>query len=127
MPFGGFEEDILAVYFNSLKKIYDYNIDYLFSSHRNIIRDHKGRIDELLAHHQERLKEIQGIIENDYITVRDVASKMHWDIRAKDWEDFPSPQKWFATGEAMSHLEHLVYIGKAEKIESKGILYYKMK
>ncbi len=52
---------------------------------------------------------------------------MHWDIRAKDWEDFPSPQKWFATGEAMSHLEHLVYIGKAEKIESKGILYYKMK
>ncbi len=61
------------------------------------------------------------------MTVRNVASKMHWDIRAKSWEDFPNPQKWFATGEAMSHLEHLVFIGKAEKTEIDGILYYGIK
>lgn len=127
IAFWGFGEDILATYFESLKKIYDYNIDYLFSSHRNIVRDHKGRIDELLAHHKERLEEIKGIIEEDYITVRDVASKMHWDIRAKSWGDFPNPQKWFATGEAMSHLEHLVYIGQAKKVEKEGILYYRIK
>lgn len=127
IAFWGFDEDILAVYFNSLKKIYDYNIDFLFPAHRNIIKDHKTRIKELLAHHNERLEEIKEIIQNENMTVRDVASKMHWDIRAKSWEDFPNPQKWFATGEAMSHLEHLVFIGEAEKTEIDGILYYGIK
>ena len=32
---------------------------------------------------------------------------MTWDIRAKSWADFPRNQKWFATGEALAHLDYL--------------------
>lgn len=127
IAFWGFEENILATYFNSLAKIYDYDIDYLFSAHRNIVRDHTKRINELMSHHKERLSEIIQILKDGESTVRDVASKMHWSIRAKDWEDFPIPQKWFATGEAMSHLEHLYYIGKLDKELRDKKLYYKLK
>ncbi|WP_313232718.1 MBL fold metallo-hydrolase [Tissierella praeacuta] len=127
IAFWGFDENILAIYFNSLAKVYSYDIDYLFSAHRNIIRDHTRRINELMAHHKERLGEILDILKKGQLTVRDVASRMHWSIRAKDWDDFPIPQKWFATGEAMSHLEHLYYTGKLSKEMRDGKLFYKLK
>lgn len=127
IAFWGFEHNDLATYFNSLAKVYSYDIDYLFTSHRNIVRDHRRRIDELLFHHRERLNEILNILKDGEYTVRDVAARMTWSIRAKDWDDFPIPQKWFASGEAMSHLEHLYTIGKISKELRDGKLYFKLK
>ncbi len=127
IAFWGFEQDILSVYFDSLRKVHEYDINHLFSAHRNIVKNHKKRIDELLEHHEDRLNEIKEIIKDRKMTVRDVASKMHWSVRCNIWEDFPNPQKWFASGEAMSHLEHLAYIGEVEKTRDKGILYYGLK
>lgn len=123
ITFWGFEQDILAVYFQSLKKMYEYDIDYLFTAHRSIIRDHKRRIKELLTHHEDRLKEIIEILSQGEKTPSETASAMQWDMRYK-WMDFPATQKWFASGEATSHLEHLVQIGIAERIPSDGKLYY---
>lgn len=120
-------EDILSVYFNSLVKIYSYDIYILFPAHRNIITDHTRRITELLIHHRERLEEILKILRNGELSPRDVASQMKWSIRAKDWNDFPNAQKWFATSEAMAHLEHLYYIGKVDKRLSNGKLLYRLK
>ena len=38
---------------------------------------------------------------------------MRWKIRCSSWEDFPMGQKWFAVGEAASHLLHLEACGLA--------------
>lgn len=126
IAFWGFDRDILAVYFDSLRKIREYDIDYLLTAHRNIIRDHRRRIDELLAHHQKRLEEIKKIIHNEPVTIRNTAASMHWDLKHNNWEDFPNPQKWFAAGEAMSHLEHLYHTGRAERSTVEGALRYKL-
>ena len=32
---------------------------------------------------------------------------MHWDMTYSSWDEFPIPQKWFATGEAIAHLRYL--------------------
>ena len=37
-----------------------------------------------------------------------MTAHMTWDIRCRGWEDFPTPQKWFAVGEALAHLEYLM-------------------
>ncbi|SES88122.1 Glyoxylase, beta-lactamase superfamily II [Anaerobranca gottschalkii DSM 13577] len=126
IAFWGFQYNSLAVYLNNLGKISQYNIDYLFPSHRNIIRDHQRRIGELISHHGKRLEEILNILKGNEKTVRDVAKEMKWSLKEKNWEDFPSPQKWFAAGEAMSHLEHLVLVGKVERINKEGVLYYRL-
>ncbi len=126
ISFWGFEYNILETYLNSLKKVYEYDIDYLFTAHRNILRDHKRRIDELLQHHGKRLDEIRSIIKNKRMSVRDTAANMHWELRYDSWDDFPNPQKWFASSEAMSHLEYLFLAGEAERSEEEGILYYKL-
>lgn len=126
IAFWGFEWNILDVYMKSLDKVRAMEIEKILPSHRKIIEDHKTRIDELKEHHKERLEEVGQIIE-DWTSVRDTASRMHWSLRQKSWIDFPDPQKWFASGEAMSHLEYLYVAGRADRRDRNGILEYKMK
>lgn len=126
ITFWGFEQDILATYFKSLTKVYKYEIDYLFTAHRKIIRDHQKRITELLDHHDVRLKEILDILGEGRKTPGEMAASMHWDLSHKNWSDFPHPQKWFASGEALSHLEHLVHIGLVDRVEERGVFYYEL-
>ncbi|MCJ7595328.1 MAG: MBL fold metallo-hydrolase, partial [Desulfobacterales bacterium] len=55
-----------------------------------------------------------------------VASEMTWDISGeyKSWESFPVQQKWFATGEAISHLRYLEEEGLVTReIRGGKILY----
>jgi glyoxylase-like metal-dependent hydrolase (beta-lactamase superfamily II) len=127
ITFWGFEQDILATYLRSLNKVKEYNIDYLFTAHRKIIRDHQTRISELIGHHDERLREILDILRAGRMTTSEMAASMHWDLSYKKWEDFPHPQKWFASGEALSHLEHLVHEGQVERIEEDGMYYFQLK
>lgn len=125
ISFWGFEQDILQVFFNSLNKVYNFDISHLFTAHRETVEDHKKRIHELLDHHQERFQEITHIISHEKKSVRDIAASMHWSVKGKSWVDFPDAQKCFASGETMSHLEHLYCTGKAERTLENGILYYK--
>ncbi|AFM39988.1 Zn-dependent hydrolase, glyoxylase [Desulfosporosinus acidiphilus SJ4] len=127
ITFWGFEQDILATYFESLHKVSQYPIDYLFTAHRKIIRNHQTRIKELINHHDERLREILDILRSGRKTTSEMAASMHWDLSYNRWEDFPVPQKWFASGEALSHLEHLVHTGKVERIEEDGVFFYQLK
>jgi len=127
ITFWGFEQDILATYLKSLNKVYEYEIDYLFTAHRKIIRDHKKRINELLGHHEERLQEILTILKDGKKTASEMAASMHWDLSHKSWEEFPFSQKWFASGEALSHLEHLVHIGLVGREDKNGMLLYGLK
>ena len=49
---------------------------------------------------------------------------MTWDIDCARWEDFPIPQKWFATGEALAHLLHLERAGRIKKGCREGTAYF---
>ena len=54
-----------------------------------------------------------------------VASRMTWDIRADSWADFPLNQKWFATGEALAHLEYLAEEGAVVRtLDQEGMARY---
>jgi glyoxylase-like metal-dependent hydrolase (beta-lactamase superfamily II) len=114
----------LGVYLNMLGKARALSLKRVYPSHRNIIDDPERRIDELIAHHAHRLSEIETIVAEGHLTVREVASHMHWDYRAKDWAAFPRPQKWFAASEAMAHLEHLCHLGILKRTLTNGKYYY---
>lgn len=126
ITFWGFDQDILSIYKNSLNKIYDYDIEYLFTAHRNIIKDHKKRIDEIFKHHDDRLYEAISIMKDGNSTVKDIAKNMHWNSRGNSWSSFDELQKAFAVLETMAHLEHLVFTDKAKKIDENGTLHYKL-
>ena len=125
ITFWTMEFDALASYFEKLELVRTMEIKHLFSAHRFLIKDHRARIDELFAHHKNRLDEsIACLRDRSPCTVRQVTKNLQWDISAKSWDDFPKPQKWFAAGEAHAHLEYLYHWGDCQREERGGILYY---
>ncbi len=104
-------EDYLA----NLEKVYLMDIELTLPGHRNLIYDIRKRVNELRRHHQERAEEILVILQKGSTDAYHVASQMDWDIDCPSWEQYPTPQKWFATGEAVAHLRYLEGLGKVSK------------
>jgi len=105
-------DDPLRQYLRSLDKIIPYDIEWVLPGHRTVFRNHRRRIEELKEHHEIRTAEAASILAKGSQTAYEVASQMSWDIDCKSWDDFPLPQKWFAGGEAMAHLQYLQGQGK---------------
>lgn len=126
ITFWDFRQDSLAQYFASLRKAAALPIELLFTAHRELVSNHLARIEELLQHHEKRLAEVMAIMAQGEQTASRTAAQMHWDIRARSWEDFPKAQKWFATGEAAAHLEYLVNQGRLQRRTADGIMYYRL-
>lgn len=72
-----------------------------------------------------RIDEVYNIVNKSRgITTYEVASQMTWSIRAKDWNDFPVVQKWFAVGEASSHLDYIFYKRSIKRELREGKYFY---
>jgi glyoxylase-like metal-dependent hydrolase (beta-lactamase superfamily II) len=110
----------LKEYLASLEKVYQLEIELVLPGHRGKIRNYRERIRELEGHHQKRLNEIISILEKGEKSAFQIASQMSWDILYDSWDLFPVPQKWFATGEAISHLRYLEEKGIVRKVTRKG-------
>jgi glyoxylase-like metal-dependent hydrolase (beta-lactamase superfamily II) len=109
--------DSLGNYLNSLAMVSRLDIALTLPGHRSLIENTQERIRQIEAHHARRLAEVRRILADGSANSYTVASRMTWEMRYASWEDFPVSQKWFATGEALAHLDRLVAIGEAEEQE----------
>ena len=107
--------DSLGDYLNSLEAVRKLDIALTLPGHRSLVHDTQGRIQQLLDHHARRLDEVRRILVAGEANGYTVASQMTWEMRYASWQDFPAAQKWFATGEALSHLDRLVALGEARE------------
>ena len=117
----------LKDYLNSLKKVNELDVKLLLTAHGTPVKNMYKRIEELRMHHSERLVEVLLILGREWKTAYVVAADMTWEIDCKNWEDFPLPQKWFATGEAASHLQYLFHEEQILMEEREGVYYYRNK
>lgn len=115
----------LKNYLKSLDKVAALDISMVLPGHRRLFNDHQKRIDELKHHHEHRLNEICAILESGSPKhAYAIASQMTWDIRCESWDEFPIAQKWFATGEAIAHLNHLENSGRISRLNASEIIQY---
>jgi glyoxylase-like metal-dependent hydrolase (beta-lactamase superfamily II) len=114
----------LKHYLASLEKVYSLAVDLTLPGHRRLIRDHRARIEELKQHHADRLTEVLSILNRGGLNAFQVASQMTWDIVSESWDQFPVAQKWFATGEAISHLRLLEEEGRLARNAGGRITLY---
>ena len=115
-------DDALGAYLHSLDKLDTLDIALTLPGHRSLVHNTKERIEALRQHHAHRLDEVRGILDGKSLNAFEVAAAMTWSLRGIAWKDFQTPQKWFATNEALSHLEHLVGLGEAvRQHDSNGI------
>ncbi|MHB8917775.1 MAG: MBL fold metallo-hydrolase [Desulfocucumaceae bacterium] len=108
----------LGEYLSSLDKVQELDVDFVLPGHRRLIRDCGKRIRELKEHHRVRARQVLAIVEKGGGNAYQVASQMSWDLTYDSWDLFPAPQKWFATGEAVSHLKYLEVEGLVKKEKS---------
>jgi len=115
------EENPLKFYLESLDKVNLLDVDLVLPGHRRLIGNHRARIEELKRHHERRLAEVLTLLGKRWLNAFQVASLMGWDIKAESWDRFPLAQKWFATGEALSHLIYLEEKGKVMRRKENNI------
>lgn len=120
----GHEADPLGEFLVSLDKIVALDVRIILPGHRNPIPDSRRRIEELKEHHRVRMQEILTVLARGEHTAYQVAARMTWNIHFPRWEDFPVPQKWFATGEALAHLLHLERTGRIRGIWRGGRAFF---
>ncbi len=121
-------EDSVGTYMDSLKRFKNFPVEHALPSHRET-GDYFARIDEILNHHEFRVQECFDVISNfPGLTAYEIAGNMTWDIKAKNWMEFPIIQKWFAIGEALAHIDYLLQRSQIKSVQTHGLKrYYKMK
>ena len=116
--------DSLGDYMNSLRAAAGYPVRLALPGHRKS-GDYHARIEQLLAHHQQRLTQVRQIVtEAPGLCAYEIAQRMRWKIHADSWNDFPIAQQWFAMGECMAHLDHLRIKGEIIRELQQGIYRY---
>lgn len=116
----------LEDYLKSLEKVEKLDVKVVLPAHEKIFTDLNGRIKQLKNHHEQRLKEILGCLKNGSLTPHDMASKVHWNINYKSWDDFPPFQKYLAIGETLSHLTFLEKKGFVKRAVSNQKFFYEI-
>ena len=108
-------ENPLSEYLVSLDKVYELDVELVLPGHRGTFRNFRERIQELKYHHRKRANEILSVLRCGKQNAYQLASKMSWDVTYEFWEQFPSSQRWFATGETIAHLKYLEEGGKIQR------------
>ncbi|HEV8649283.1 MAG TPA: MBL fold metallo-hydrolase [Actinomycetes bacterium] len=93
-------DDPLGDYLTSLKQVQAYAGPAL-PGHQWRFDDLPGRVDELLAHHEERLDEAQAAVAAGAATVWEVARALRW---SRPWEEIVGFMRRAALGETQAHL-----------------------
>jgi glyoxylase-like metal-dependent hydrolase (beta-lactamase superfamily II) len=116
--------DPLTDYLNSLQRIAEIDVDVVLPGHEETFSNHRVRIKQLNDHHKQRLSEIIDGLEIESSTAYQLASKLHWSVDYKSWEEFPPFQKYLAVGETIAHLNFLERRGRVKRNKINKIIFY---
>ncbi len=123
ISFYGMEFDMLGLYFESLEKTRNMEVDLCYPGHGEPFRNLAKRVDQLIEHHHERISEISGIV-GDWKNAFEVASEMRWN-RGRKLSSMNNMERNFAFSEALAHLIHMERTDSATTKEKNGVLYFR--
>jgi glyoxylase-like metal-dependent hydrolase (beta-lactamase superfamily II) len=106
----------LARYMRSLDELRGLDADLVLPGHGPVFHDLDGRIAELLRHHEERLDLMRRAIEDNPRTPYEVSRVL---FRGA----ITVRQRCFALVETAAHLDHLLLVGRAERLGSGTVAY----
>lgn len=110
----------LGAYFESLRATGNLDVDLALPAHVEPIAKLRERVDELLAHHEERLAEMLDTVtvEPD-LTTHEVARRQPW---KRGWDGLVGQMRRAALGETHAHLVDLVARGQVAQIADGPVL-----
>ncbi len=108
----------LVHFLESLHDLATLEVRLALPGHKTLITDWRGRIEELLQHHYDRLQTTLQALHagatNPYTVSLAIFNTEHF-----------SPHEWrFALAEALAHLEYLRQRGEINRIENGDVMHY---
>jgi glyoxylase-like metal-dependent hydrolase (beta-lactamase superfamily II) len=110
----GGRPDPLADFLVSLERIAALAPKLALPGHGPLLDDAAGRAREIAAHHGRRLDRTAAALGSEPRTAYEIALRVFG-------ERVPAAQRRFALTEALAHLERLVRLGRAERVEGLPI------
>jgi len=91
----------LGDYLESLLKLQNLGAEEVLPAHEYRFSDLQSRIEEIIAHHADRLEEIeQVIVDNPGVTAWEITLKLHW---SRPWDEIQPFMQRSANGETLAH------------------------
>ncbi len=114
----------LGDFLYALRKIQNIPVAMVLPAHEHIFTDLRGRIEEIVRHHNKRNDEIRQVIAEKPHSAYTIASSITWDIPDLSWEQFTNYLKGSAVMETIAHLEYMRWKGTVIRlIEDQSVLY----
>lgn len=111
----GLEDDPLGAFMASLRRLYELEIAEVLPAHEERFPDLHGRLDALLAHHEERLAVVEEALADGSASIWDISARMPWFI---SWEEIPTTWRGAAVGEVRAHVRLLERRGRLHRVEA---------
>jgi glyoxylase-like metal-dependent hydrolase (beta-lactamase superfamily II) len=105
--------DPLADYLASLGRLAGDGDPLVLPGHQWRFRGLAGRVEELRAHHEQRLDEAQAAVAAGAGTIWEVATVLTW---SRPWAEIAGIMRRAALGETAAHLAHLERRGRLERV-----------
>jgi glyoxylase-like metal-dependent hydrolase (beta-lactamase superfamily II) len=102
-------EDPLEDFVHSLEWIAELRPRLALPGHGPLLLDAAGRAREIAAHHTERLDATAAALGAE--------RKTAWEVSLSVFPRVPPAQRWFAMTETIAHLERLVRLGRAQRLD----------
>lgn len=115
----------LRDYLDSLRLVRRYPDMRLLPAHGPVTHSVHGRVDELLAHHERRLKLTLEAAESGASTAFEVAQRLRWTRRERHFDSLDVFNQMLAIGETAAHLDLLVVRGLLRSSANDGVLEYR--
>ena len=114
----------LGDYIYALRKLENLPVSKVLPAHEHMFSDLRGRIQEILEHHDRRKEEMRRLMENQPCVAYEIASRTTWDIPDLTWEQFPSQHRRSAVTETIAHLEYMRREGTVTRIDRGDLFLY---
>jgi glyoxylase-like metal-dependent hydrolase (beta-lactamase superfamily II) len=115
---GGERPRVLPAFNRSLADLRDRDFDRFLPGHREEIADPAGRIDEILAAHEDRTEDVKAVVEGGPTTAVEVIDEL--------FDDLPVTEYFPAMSEAVGHLDVLDARDEVEPREQGGVVVWEV-
>jgi glyoxylase-like metal-dependent hydrolase (beta-lactamase superfamily II) len=116
----GGPENPLADFLGSQEKVQRYEVELVLPAHGGTFSDHRHRAQQIIQHHEYRLREMLDVVRRAPHTAYDVARQAFgFDV------DGPLQVQFPATFETLAHLEYMRQQGTITREERDDRLYYR--
>jgi glyoxylase-like metal-dependent hydrolase (beta-lactamase superfamily II) len=116
--------DQLQQYLEALRKVRPLDVKLVLPAHERPFSHFSRRVDEILAHHDQRLAEVVAAISDRVVTPWDIARQVEWNVG--EWAIMDATNRVLAVRETLAHLQLLEHRGVVVQVERDGPVGYKL-